>query len=124
MMFKSLFMLIAPTALCFSLHVARHGGELKDFGSTGVMWLLPLLLLALHIALLLFLSNAWFCGQCHYRQETATFLMPGVGYGLVLFPSISAPVIRGIDEQIDERAIVLIGWFLIAIGPFSVLLNS
>lgn len=88
------------------------------------MRLLALLLLALHVAVFLLLGKAWFCGQCHSRQEAVTFLMPGIGYCLAIFPTFVAPVFHGIDDQLDERIIALIGWILIAVGGFSTILTS
>lgn len=117
-------MLTGPTAISFVLYARAYGGSgLRYFGSGGVMWLLALLLLVLHVAAVSFLGKAWFCGQCHSRQEAVTFLMPGIGYCLAIFPTFVAPVFHGIDDQLDERIIALIGWVLIAVGGFSTILT-
>lgn len=121
-MLASLFMLSGPTAISFALYLRTYGGSgLRDFGSESVMRLLALLLLTLHVAVILFLGKAWFCGQCHSRQETVTFLMPGVGYCLAIFPPLFAPVFQGLDDHLNERIIAPIGWVLIAVGGFSTL---
>lgn len=121
-MLESLVMLSGPTAISLVLYVRAHGGSgLRNFGSEGVMWLPALLLLALHVVVVLVLGKEWFCGQCHSRQETVTFLMPGIGYCLAIFPRFVSPAFQGINDQLDEKITTLFGWLLIAVGGFSIL---
>jgi|GEM_PF-5388133 len=123
-MLEALLKLSGPVVLSFALFLREEGvSVLKGPVRIGGAALAALGLFALHLAVLLTLGKAWFCGQCHYREETVVFLLPGAGYSLVIFASFFSEMLFSKDsEALGRIKTATLGWFFMAVGLMGMLL--